>query len=154
MYLSMAAYCTRENLPGCASWMTAQAHEEFGHMMKIYNYVLERGGAVTLSAIEAPPAKWAGPARLFEDVLKHERAVSKMIDKLVDLAIKEKDHATNNFLQWFVSEQVEEEATADMVLQKFKMVQDAPSGLYLIDRELAQRGQRAPFAPSSGPAAT
>ena len=139
LYLSMAAYFQGVNLGGFANWMRVQAQEELSHAMKFYDYVNERGGRVALQAVEAPPSEWDSPLAVFEHVYQHEQKVTGLINKLVDLAIEARDHATNNFLQWFVSEQVEEEDSADEVVQRLKLVGDDPSGLFMIDRELAQR---------------
>ncbi len=139
LYLSMAAHCEAINLDGFANWLRVQTQEEMAHAMKIFDFVLERGGRVELKPIEGPPAQWDSPVAIFEATLKHEQHVTSRINKLVDLAIDQSDHATNAFLQWFVNEQVEEEATADAILQKLKLMADAPGGLFLLDRELAQR---------------
>jgi ferritin len=150
LYLSMSAYFHSVNLGGFANWMRVQAQEELTHAMKFYDYVNERGGRVTLHAVEAPPSEWDSPLAVFEHVYQHEQKVTGMINKLVDLAVEARDHATNNFLQWFVSEQVEEEASADEVVQRLKLVGDDPSGLFMIDRELAQRTFVAPAATTEG----
>ncbi len=139
LYLAMAAHCEAENLSGFAHWLKAQSYEEYGHGLKIFGYIQQRGSRVSLKAIEEPPAKWASPLAVVEDVAKHERLVTSKVNDLVDLAIAEKDHATLAFLQWFVTEQVEEEATADALVQKLKLVRDTPSGLFMVDRELAAR---------------
>ena len=139
LYMAMSAYFETVNLGGFAGWMRAQAMEELSHGTKIFQYVNERGGRVWLDAIDKPPLKWASPLAVFQETLKHERKVTGLINKLVDLAIKEKDHATKNFLQWFVAEQVEEEASADEILQKLKMIGKDGGGLFMIDRELGQR---------------
>ena len=139
LYLSMEAYFQSVNLPGFANWMRAQTQEELMHAMKIYDFVNERGGRVNLKEIAQPPAKWKSPLAVFQAAYKHEQMVTGLINSLVNLAIKEKDHATSTFLQWFVSEQVEEEASADQVVQKLKMTDEAPGGRFLIDRELGQR---------------
>ncbi|MGQ9572260.1 MAG: ferritin [Dehalococcoidia bacterium] len=139
LYLSMSAYFQSINLSGFANWMRVQAQEELMHAMKFYDYVNERGGRVILQPVEAPPSEWDSPLAVFEDVYRHEQKVSGLINKLVDLAIEVRDHATNNFLQWFVSEQVEEEASADDVVQKLRLVHSDPSALFMIDREMAQR---------------
>ena len=146
LYLSMAAHCQAMNLEGFASWLRIQADEEMIHAMKIYDFVLERGDRVTLTAIEAPPSAWESPLAIFEATYSHEQYVTERINKLVDLAIADSDHATNAFLQWFVNEQVEEEASADAVLQKLKLMADAPGGLFMLDQEM---GQRPPAAPPS-----
>ena len=150
LYLSMSAYFHSVNLGGFANWMRVQWQEELAHGLKFYDYVNERGGRVMLDAVEAPPSEWDSPLAAFEHVYQHEQKVTGMINKLVDLAVEARDHATNNFLQWFVSEQVEEEASADEVLQKLKLVGDDASGLFMIDRELAQRVFVAPAATAGG----
>jgi len=139
IYLSMSNQLAGVNLPGMASWMRIQAAEEMGHAIKIYDFVHERNGEVELSKIDAPPAKWGSPLRVFEAAYEHEKKVTRMIHDIVDLAVVEKDHATNIFLHWFVDEQVEEEASALEVVEKLKMVKDYPGGLFMIDRELGQR---------------
>jgi ferritin len=139
MYLSMEAYFKSQNLNGFANWMRAQAQEEMMHAIKIYDFINERGGKVTLKAIDGPPTQWRSPLAVFEAVYAHEQKVTGLINELVDLAIKEKDHATNTFLQWFVNEQVEEEASADEVVQQLKMMKDAPGGMFMLNRELGQR---------------
>lgn len=139
LYLSMEAYFVSVNLPGFANWMRAQTQEELMHAMKIYDFVNEQGGRVILKEIVQPQTKWKSPLAAFEAVYKHEQKVTGLINNLVNLAISEKDHTTNSFLQWFVNEQVEEEASANDVLQKLKMTDEAPDGCFLIDRELGQR---------------
>ncbi len=139
MYLSMESYFKSLNLNGFANWMRVQTQEEVAHAIKIYDFVNERGGRVTLQAIEGPPTKWDSPLAVFEAVYAHEQKVTGLINDLVDLAIKEKDHATNTFLQWFVNEQVEEESSADEVVQQLKMMENAPGGMFMLDRELGQR---------------
>ncbi len=139
LYLSMAAYFESENLPGFANWMMKQWQEEVGHGMKIYNYVNSRGGKIKLKAIPEPEAKWDSPLAAFEASLKHEKKVTESIGKLVDQALKEADYATNAFLQWFVTEQVEEEATVDGIVEKLKMIKAAPGGFFMMDRELSHR---------------
>ncbi|MFH7319304.1 ferritin [Desulfurivibrio sp. D14AmB] len=138
LYLSMSAYFSEINLAGCAHWMRLQAQEELLHGLKIYDYINERGGRALLASIEAPPQKWDSPVAVFENVLAHEQKVTGMINKLVDQAISEKDHATNNFLQWFVAEQVEEEASANEALQKMRLAAKE-GGLFILDQELARR---------------
>ncbi len=139
LYLSMSSYFSSINLSGFAQWMKSQALEEMVHAMKIYDYINERGGRVLLTAIDAPPTSWDNPVVVFTETLAHEQKVTGLINNLVDIAIAEKDHATNIFLQWFVSEQVEEEASVDEVLQKLKMVGDQGHGLFMMDRELGAR---------------
>ena len=139
LYLSMAAYFESTNLAGLANWMRIQFQEEQFHGTRFFDFVLERGGKVSLAAIDEPEKDWDGPVSVFAATLAHEQKVTGLINDLVNLAIAEKDHATNNFLQWFVSEQVEEEASADGVVQKIKLLGDASGGLFMIDQELAQR---------------
>ena len=139
LYLSMAGYFDSVNLKGFANWMKMQAREEISHGMMFYNFLLERGSKVELSDIEAVPARWKSPLEVFEDTLEHEKKVSAFINSLVDLAISESDHACNNFLQWFVKEQVEEESSVDDVLQKLKLIGDSKESLFMLDKELGQR---------------
>jgi len=146
LYLSMAAYFESVNLRGFTNWMRVQTQEELGHAMKMYDYLIERGGRVILASVEAPSSEWKSPLAAFEDAYQHERKVTGLIDGLVGLAISEGDYATNNFLQWFVTEQVEEESSVDEVVQKIKMVVEAPGGLFMLDRELAQRVFATPTA--------
>ena len=142
LYLSMASYFESVDLEGCAHWMKAQTQEEMIHAMKIYDFVIERGGRVLLEAIEAPKQEWDSALAVFEHAYEHEKFVTSLINDLMNLAIEEKDHATQIFLQWFVSEQVEEEASASGVVQKLKLA-GAPDGkgggLFMVDRELGQR---------------
>ena len=139
LYLAMAAYFEGENLNGFAHWMKLQSGEEYGHAMKIYGYINQRNGRVNLAKIDAPKSEWKSASEVFSETLKHEKSVTKSINELVDVAIEEKDHATNAFLQWFVTEQVEEEATATNILNKIKLVGDNKNGLFLLDRELGMR---------------
>jgi ferritin len=152
LYLSMSAHCKAINLEGFASWLRVQAQEEMVHAMKFFDFILERGGRVSLTALEGPPTEWASPTAIFEATLKHERYVTDRINKLVDLALAESDHATNAFLQWFVNEQVEEEASADAVLRKLVLMADAPGGLFMLDQQLGQRTFTAPAANAGGAA--
>ncbi len=139
LYLAMAAYVESLNLQGFANWMRVQYQEETLHALKILDFIGERGGKVKLTQIATPPSEWESPIAVMSETLEHEQKVSGLINKLVDVAIAESDHASNNFLQWFVAEQVEEEATADGILQQLKLTGGTGHGLLLIDRELAQR---------------
>ena len=139
LYLSMSAYFQSINLPGFATWMRVQAQEELVHAMKFYDFINERGGRVTLQQIEGPPTEWSSPIDVFENTYKHEQKVTGLINDLVNLAVEARDHATNIFLQWFVTEQIEEEASADEVVQRLKLVGDAKGGLFMLDREGGQR---------------
>ena len=147
LYLSMAAYTKSLGLDGFENWFKVQAQEELVHAMKFFDYVNERGGRVTLAAIDGPPVSWKSPLEVLEATLKHEQHVTALINALVDLALSESDHATSNTLQWFVAEQVEEEASADAIRQKLALVGDKGNALYMIDRELATRVFTPPAAP-------
>ncbi|HUW20738.1 MAG TPA: ferritin [Sedimentisphaerales bacterium] len=144
LYLSMEAFFQSLNLPGFANWMRIQTQEELVHGLKIYDYVNKRGGRVTLKAIADPPVKWNSPLAAFEAVYKHEQKVTGLINDLVNLAIEQKDHAAQIFLEWFVSEQVEEEKSADEIVQKLKLMADAPGAIYMLDNEMARRVFNAP----------
>jgi len=139
LYLSMVAYFESVNLSGFATWMKAQTQEELVHAMKMYDFVNERGGRITLKPIDGPPTEWDSPLAAFEAAYAHEQMVTGRINDLVNLAVEEEDHATNAFLQWFVNEQVEEEMSADNVVQNLKIANEAPGALFMIDRELGQR---------------
>ncbi len=139
LYLAMEAYFHSQGLAGFASWMRCQYQEEVVHAMKFFDYISERGGRVTLSAIDAPQSDWGSPLKAFQDAYAHEQKVTGLINKLVDLAISENDHATSNFLQWFVAEQVEEEASACSVVDRLNLVGDAGGALFQLDKELGQR---------------
>jgi ferritin len=140
LYLSMSAYFKSMSLDGFANWMYCQAQEELEHGMKFYEFINQRGGRVTLASIAAPPAEWDSPLAVFEDTLNHEQKVTGLINALVETALAEHDHATNIFLQWFVTEQVEEEESAGGVLEQLKLLGGAKGGLFMMDRELAKRG--------------
>jgi ferritin len=139
LYLSMNAYFKSANLDGFANWMNAQAQEEMMHAMKFYDFIHQRGGRVLLAAIDTPPTDWDSPLSVFEDTLQHEQKVTGFINELVEIAMEERDHATQIFLQWFVTEQVEEEESVGNVLEQLKLLGDARQGLFLMDRELALR---------------
>jgi len=139
LYLSMSAYFQTVTLCGFANWMRIQAQEELLHAMKLYDFVNERGGKVELQAVEKPPVSWNSSIDVFEDVLNHERGITAKINEIVNIATDERDHATQIFLQWFVTEQIEEEASATEVLHKLKLTNGEGSGLFMMDRELAAR---------------
>ncbi|UTB32966.1 MAG: ferritin [Methanobacterium sp. ERen5] len=139
LYLSMGAYFEDLDLSGFANWMRVQAQEEMTHAMKIHDFIIQRGDRVTLTKIEAPPTEWESPVNAFEHVYKHEQKVTGLINQLVNLALSLGDHATNNFLQWFVAEQVEEEESSIGVLKRVKMANDSLSGMLMLDNELSQR---------------
>ncbi len=139
LYLSMSSYFQSVDLPGFANWMRVQDQEERFHMMKFYDYITERGGSVTLTAIEAPPTKWKDPLDVIQSTLAHEQKVTSMINDLVYLAREEKDNASEIFLQWYVVEQVEEEGNVNKILGQLKIIKDAPQALFMLDKELGQR---------------
>jgi ferritin len=139
LYVAMSAYFEATNLRGFAHWMRVQAKEEQDHAMKFYGHVVDRRGRVTLKPIEGPRAEWASPVAAFEDTLAHERKVTGLINALLKLANEHKDTATAAFLQWFVTEQVDEEANADEVVQKLKLIGDSTSALFMLDSVLGQR---------------
>ncbi|ACF45612.1 MAG: ferritin [Prosthecochloris sp.] len=140
LYLSMAAYTESMNLPGFAHWLKLQQKEEMGHAMQLYKYINERGGRVELLAIDQPTSEFKSPTALFEEVLKHEQSITESINKLYEKALKENDYATQVMLQSFISEQVEEEATASEILETLKMAGEKGQALLMLDRQLARRG--------------
>ena len=139
LYLSMSAWFESIGLKGFANWMKVQAREELGHAMKFYDYILARGGKVQLQEIKVPPHEWNSPLHAFEETLKHEKHITECINKLVEIAEEEKDRATFNMLQWFVDEQVEEEANDEEIITKLRMIEGSKNGIFMLDRELAQR---------------
>ncbi len=139
LYLSMESYFQSVSLTGFAAWMRGQVQEELFHAMKMYDFVGERGGRVVLDAIKKPDSSWKSPLAAFKHILKHEQMVTGLINDLVDLAMKERDHATLNFLQWFVAEQVEEEASVGEIVDKLKLIRDDTSGLFMLDAEMGKR---------------
>lgn len=141
LYLAMAAYAEDQNLPGFAHWMKAQCQEEVEHAMKFFNYVAERGGRVELKAIDQPPVEFDSPTALFEETLAHEKKVTALINDLYELALEEKDYPSQVLLQWYIEEQVEEESTAEGILETLKMAGEAGQALVMMDRALAHRGE-------------
>lgn len=141
LYLGMAAWLNDQSLPGFAHWMRQQTSEENGHAMKMYKYIEERGNRVELLPISAPPKEWASVHEVIEKSLKHEQAVTARINSLVDMAMAEKDHATSIFLQWFVSEQVEEEESLRAILDQLNMVKSSTSAILFLDGRMAKRGE-------------
>ncbi|SCM80985.1 ferritin [Sporomusa sphaeroides] len=139
LYLSMSGYCMSQNLKGFSNWLRVQYQEETEHALKLLDYLLERGGEVELQAIEAPPTEFGKPVEVFEKVLAHEEHVTSLIHKLYEVAVEEKDVAAQIFLQWFVTEQVEEEASAGDILAQLRMIGDKTGGIFFLDKELAAR---------------
>ena len=139
LYLSMSGYFERASLPGMSNWMYLQFQEEQSHKMKFFRYINDRGGIVSFRDIPAPQSEWESPLHVFEHSLEHEKQVTQNINELVNLSLSEKDHATFQFLQWYVSEQVEEEATLSKIIDDLRKVSDSPSALFYVDKELGQR---------------
>lgn len=139
IYLSMAAFFEARDLNGFAGWMKAQAQEEVSHAMRIFQYIYDRGGSVKLQAIDSPPTEWDSPLAAFEAAYEHERHVTKLIHDLTAQADEANDYATRNMLEWFIDEQVEEESTANSIVQRFKLAGDSPGALLILDRELGER---------------
>jgi ferritin len=138
-YMSMATYCESINLKGAASWLKNQSKEEWAHAMKLYDYVTDAGEKVALEAIAKPPSEFKSLLNIFETVLEHEKKVTAGINKLYELSLKENDYATQIYLQWFVTEQVEEEKNASEIIAQLKMVGDHPVSLLMMDRQLGSR---------------
>ncbi|MDP8206296.1 MAG: ferritin [Candidatus Electryonea clarkiae] len=139
LYLSMVSFFKDQNLEGFANWMELQAEEEMMHSMKFYNYIIERRGSVTLDEIAKPEQTWKSTLKVFEFTMKHEQKVTALIDDLVILARKEKDNPAEIFLQWFVTEQVEEESNVDAVISRIKLAGDHPGAMFQLDTEMGKR---------------
>ncbi len=139
LYLSMAAYLSQKNLNGFSNWTKVQFEEEQSHANKLFQYILDRGGKVELKQINQPKSEWNGIIDIFENILKHEQYITSRINELVDIAMSEKDHATVALMQWYVNEQVEEEATVSDILDQLKLIEGKGSGLFMLDREAKQR---------------
>lgn len=139
LYLSMAVWCNDQNLPGMAHWLKAQAKEEVEHAMKFYHHLEERSARIDLRAIEAPPKEWKSPLAVFEAAYGHEQKVTGMIYDIVNLAQKEGDHAAAVMCQWFVTEQVEEEAQTLAIVERLKMAAESKGALMQVDKELGKR---------------
>ncbi len=150
LYMAMSAHSSDAGLRGFANWLMVQYHEEMLHAMKIYEYVQARGGKVKLAAIDEPPVTWDSPLVMFRNVLEHEEKVTASINDLVDLAREHKDHASEIFLQWYVTEQVEEEDNANELIRQLEMIGDDVQGLMMMDRELAGRMTTVPTDYSKG----
>ena len=136
IYLSMACWAESKGFEGVAEFMFAQADEEREHMLRLLKYLIERGGNAEISDLNQPPSDFNSPKAMFEEVLKHEIFVSESINDLVSITFDEKDFATHNFLQWYVAEQIEEEATARTILDKINLIGDDKSGFYLFDKDV------------------
>jgi ferritin len=147
-YLAMSAFCQRRNFLGCAHWLRIQSQEEYGHAMKLLDFLLARDGAVSLQTIEEPSVKFDSIAEVFEQALRQEEEVSRQIDNLYELAFNEKAFAAMVQLQWFLTEQVEEEKTAREIVAKFLLIGADPASLLDLDRELGARAGEAAAAGS------
>jgi ferritin len=150
LYMAMSSQANAMGLKGFANWLMVQYHEEMFHAMKFYEYLHSQGGAVELKAIDEPPARFASALEMFTKTLEHEQFVTRCINDLMDLAIAGKDHATRIFLQWYVSEQVEEEENDNDMIAQLKLIKDNPHGLLMLDRELAGRATTVPTDFSKG----
>ncbi|MCH7471388.1 ferritin [bacterium] len=139
LYLSMSAWFESIHLKGFGGWLNAQFDEEQAHASKFYHFILDRGGKVVLQAMDAPRNEWDSPLAAIEDALSSEKQVTKSIHNLKELADAEKDHATSVMLQWFITEQVEEEDTFDSIVEQLKMIDDSKAGMYLFDSDMGKR---------------
>ncbi|HMW33502.1 MAG TPA: ferritin [bacterium] len=146
LYLSMSAWCKSGNMDGIGNYFHVQAQEEHQHAMKFFNFIHDRGGTVTLKALDAPQSKFKSLIEIFEQTLEHEQFITKSINTLMSTALKEDDHAAVSFLKWFIDEQVEEEASVSKILHKIKLIKGEGHGLLMIDAELGQRK----FTPDTG----
>ncbi|NOY74574.1 MAG: ferritin [Kiritimatiellaeota bacterium] len=144
VYASMSSWLKSKDLAGFSNWMNVQVREEMDHAMRFYEFLHDSGASVEFDTVPKPKTEWADVNEVFEDTLAHERAVTSRIGKLIDLALEEKDHATNAALQWFISEQVEEESGVSAILKQVKRVNDFPNMLFMLDRELGQRAYTPP----------
>ncbi|MDX9847609.1 MAG: ferritin [Tenuifilaceae bacterium] len=139
MYLSMSSYFASEGLNGFANWMRVQWQEELTHAMKFFDYMVERGTQPILKPIDAVPEKWNSTLHAMEETLKHEQKVTSLINNIMDIAIEEKDHASKSMLQWFIDEQVEEEANAQEIIDSLRLLDGKGHGIYMLDKELKAR---------------
>ncbi|MCB4203953.1 ferritin [Deferribacterales bacterium Es71-Z0220] len=139
LYLSMSAWAAGKGLKGFSNWFYVQAKEEMYHFFKFYHYLLDQGEKVELPAVAKPKSEFSSPLEAMRETLQHEQFITKSINELVDVALSEKDHATNAFLQWFISEQVEEEASVGEILDQLELIGENGNGIFMIDKELGQR---------------
>jgi ferritin len=150
LYSAMSADCSFKGLKGFANWFMVQYHEEMLHAMKLYEYVIKMGGKVKLLAIKEPPPSFKSPMDMFEKTLAHEQFITKCIGDLVDLSIKEKDHASEVFLQWYVTEQTEEEENDNDIIAQLKLIGRDTAALFLLDKDMAARMTTVPTDYSKG----
>jgi len=139
LYLSMASWFHSVGLPGFANWMELQYQEELDHAKKFYDYIVDRGDKVILQAIDTPKNEWKSTEEVIKQTLEHEQFVTESINNLIDISISEKDYMTNNLLQWFIAEQVEEEASVSEILDKLKLVSNSGNGIFMLDSEMGKR---------------
>jgi ferritin len=139
LYLAMSAHFELKSLLGFAKWMRMQAEEELGHGMRLFDYMNRRGAVVAFGGVDAPPGEFGGPLKNFETALEHERKVTELIHELYDLAVAKHDHATQLELQWFITEQVEEEDSIGTIVDQLRMAGENEAAIFMLDRELAAR---------------
>ncbi|MDQ1328277.1 MAG: ferritin [Candidatus Poribacteria bacterium] len=139
LYLSMSAYFHSINMGGMANWMKVQAQEENGHAMKFFQHVIDRGGRIELMKMDKPKTDWASPLEAFQDAYKHEQYITERINNLVKIAMEETDNPASIILQWFVNEQVEEEANTSKIVERLERVGESPNGLFMLDSHLGER---------------
>ncbi|MBL7016432.1 MAG: ferritin [Kiritimatiellales bacterium] len=144
LYLAMSAYCNKLGMPGAEHWFRMQYDEEVMHMTKMFDYVMQHGGSAHLMQIDEPPQEFGSVLEVFEESLKHEQFVTKSINELLDVAVEEKDHASQVFLQWYITEQVEEESNVGEIVDRLKLAGDNGGALMMIDDKLAARLPPAP----------
>jgi len=148
LYLAMAGYFEVTNLKGCANWMRIQAEEERMHAMRFYDFIVNRGWAISLGQIDRPGHVWKSPLDAFSKALEHEKFITANINDLVDLSLTSKDHAAHSFLKFFIDEQVEEEEAAQNIVAKLKLIGKSASGMFMLDNELSQRILTTPAEPT------
>jgi len=150
LYMAMSAYSSELGLKGTAKWFMVQYHEEMFHAMKMYDYIQRQGGTIKLETIDKPPSEWKSPLDLFEKTLAHEQMVTALINDLMNVAIAEKDHATQIFLQWYITEQVEEEENDNDIIAQLKLIGSNSQGLLMLDRDLSTRMANIPLDFTAG----
>lgn len=148
LYLSMSSWFDSQGLPGCANWMRMQYQEELVHALKFFDYINEAGGHATVPPVAAPQTEWSTPIDAFESAYKHEQKVTALINDLYDLATEEKDHAARVMLQWFITEQVEEEASVSLVVDQLRLIGEDRAALLVLDQQLSTRAAPAQSAES------
>ena len=141
LYLSMSAYFESVNLTGFAAWTKLQSAEEYEHAMKFFEFINQIGGTVALESVAKPQSSWDSALAVFENIYSHEQMITASVNALVDLALEDKDHGVNNFLQWFVKEQVEEEASVKVILERLKGIGDHKNAVFMLDHHAAKRGK-------------